>query len=93
MDKTFEIEKEFFFGRTDLDETLTMIRNSFSHIGRITLLDNRMNLIFNDYSDEGIKSGFVTSDIISLIKLIEFPIPEKDLAKSEVEVKHLVYKR
>lgn len=93
IDKTYEIEKEYFYGSTNLDETITIIRNSLSHIGRLVLKENRFDLLFNDYDDDGIKSGFVKGNIYDLIRLIEFPIPEYDLVKSEVEIKQLRYKK
>ena len=91
IDETYEIEKEYYYGSTDLDETITIIRNSLSHIGRLVLQENRFDLLFNDYDDEGVKTGFVMGNIYDLVRLIEFPISEDDLVKSEVEIKQLRY--
>ena len=91
IDETYEIEKEYYYGSTDLDETITIIRNSLSHIGRLVLQENRFDLLFKDYDDEGVKTGFVMGNIYDLVRLIEFPISEDDLVKSEVEIKQLRY--
>ena len=77
LDKLTEIESKYYFALSDPKETLEMIRNCFSHIGRVK--SNNLNrLCFYDFDNEGEYSGLVEADPISFIYFLSDCINNKD---------------
>ena len=59
-----------------MQDVLTIIRNSFSHIGRIYVGKNNgieTNIVLNDYDINGEKSGEVICQYMDLIELLRNP--------------------
>lgn len=74
----------------NMDEVLTIIRNCFSHIGRITFGKNNGHdtiINLNDYDNNNEKSGEVTCRYFDLIKLLGTPY-----LYDEYEVSHEIKK-
>ncbi len=63
----------------DMNDTLTIMRNSFSHLGRIYISSNRdldSLVILNDYNCDNIESGIVTTNIESICTLLQMPLKD-----------------
>lgn len=77
LDTQKEIESKYMYGYCEnMEEALTVIRNCFSHIGRISLgKDNgeQTIIILNDYDTNGEKSGEVICRYGDLINLLSNP--------------------
>ena len=72
LDIQIEEEAKYTYGYcNNMQEVLTIIRNCFSHIGRIYIGKN--NIILNDYDTNGQKSGEVICKYIDLIELLKDP--------------------
>ena len=72
-----EEESKYTYGFcNDMQSVLTIIRNSFSHIGRVYMGKNKgvdTNVILNDYDTNGEKSGDVICRYGDLIQLLKNP--------------------
>ena len=68
-----------------MKEVLTIIRNSFSHIGRVYIGKDRQEqttIILNDYDTNGEKSGEVICKYVDLIELLRDPYINQKQNKS-----------
>ena len=66
-------ESKYIYGYCyDMKEVLNIIRNCFSHIGRVSVSDG--NLYLNDYDSNGEKSGEVICKYDNLINLLRNPL-------------------
>ena len=85
LDKQIKEESEYTYGYcNEIQDVLTIIRNSFSHIGRITIGKNKgieTNIILNDYDTNGEKSAEVTCKYTDLIELLRNPYQNKNEKK------------
>ena len=70
-------ESKYTYGYCNsMEDALTIIRNSFSHIGRIFMGKDKgeeTTVILNDYDSNNEKSGVVTCRYNDLIELLESP--------------------
>ena len=77
LDIQIEEEAKYTYGYcTNMQEALTVIRNSFSHIGRIFIGKERgeyTHIVLNDYDTNGEKSGEVICQYMDLIELLSNP--------------------
>lgn len=77
LDIQIEKESKYIYGYcNNMKDVLTIIRNCFSHIGRIYIGKNNgtdTNIILNDYDTNGEKSGEVICRYIDLIELLRDP--------------------
>ena len=77
LDIQIEEESKYTYGCcNNMKDVLTIIRNCFSHIGRIYVGKNTglsTNIILNDYDTNGEKSGEVICKYINLIELLQDP--------------------
>jgi len=86
LEKQIELESEYTYSScNNMKDVLTIIRNSFSHIGRITIKNDKginTNIILNDYDNNG-KTGEVRCTSGSLIQLLRAPnmVEEDKLTK------------
>lgn len=82
LESQIEEESKYTYCRcNNMNEILTIIRNCFSHIGRITFGKNNgpftiINL--NDYDNNNIKSGEVRCEYIDLVNLLGYPYFSND---------------
>lgn len=77
MEEKIEFEKEFKYGCCDMEETIKIIRNCFSHIGRMYIgKDRQMDtiVILNDYDNNNEKSGEVICRYVDLINVLTQPL-------------------
>jgi len=81
LDIQIEEEREYTYGYcNNMHDVLTIIRNCFSHIGRIYIGKNNgteTNIILNDYDTNGEKSGEVICKYKDLIELLQNPYKEE----------------
>lgn len=77
LDIQIEEDLKHTYGKCDnMQEVLTIIRNCFSHIGRIYIGKNngpKTNIVLNDYDTNGEKSGEIFCRYIDLINLLRQP--------------------
>ena len=77
IDAKIEEDSKYTYGHcSNMQDVLTIIRNSFSHIGRIYVGKNNgieTNIVLNDYDTNGEKSGEVICQYIDLIELLRNP--------------------
>jgi len=77
LDIQIQEESKYTYGYcSNMHDVLTIIRNCFSHIGRIYIGKNNgtdTNIILNDYDTNGEKSGEVICRYIDLIELLRDP--------------------
>ena len=77
LDNQMEEEAKYTYAYcNNMQDVLTVIRNCFSHIGRIYVGKNKgieTNIILNDYDTNGEKSGEVICKYIDLIELLRNP--------------------
>lgn len=77
LDVQMEEESKYTYGYcNNMREVLTIIRNCFSHIGRVTVGKNRggdTSIILNDYDSNNEKSGEVVCKYNDLIHLLNEP--------------------
>ena len=73
IDKQIDLEKEYITGYcSKMKDVLEIIRNSFSHIGRVYIgKDN--NIVLNDYDNNNNKSGEVISTYENIISILKDP--------------------
>lgn len=85
LDKKNEIEDPYVYGVClNMEDALTIIRNAFSHIGRIFMMSNNgihTKVILNDYDNDGSKSGIVITTYTDLINLISMPLSNQNVKK------------
>lgn len=85
LDTQKEIESKYMYGYCDnMEEALTVIRNCFSHVGRISLGKNHGDLttiILNDYDTNGEKTGEVICKYGDLINLLSAPYQKEEMFK------------
>lgn len=78
LNKKMEFESYYTYGYCHtMEEALTIIRNSFSHIGRMYVGKDyftNTRLILNDFDTDGKKSGTVVCSYINLIKMLREPL-------------------
>lgn len=76
-DKQIEMMSKYTYGYcNDMVEVLTIIRNCFSHVGRIYIGKDRgeqTNVVLNDYDTDNTKSGTVICTYMGLINLLRNP--------------------
>ena len=77
IDLKIEEESKYTYGYcNNMQDVLTIIRNCFSHIGRIHFGKSNgelTNIILNDYDNNGIKTGQLVCKYIDLIELLSNP--------------------
>lgn len=77
IDKIKEEESVYTYGYcNNMEEVLTIIRNSFSHIGRISVINNKNDMpriILNDYDNDGNKTGEARVGYFDLINMLRIP--------------------
>ena len=87
LDSMINEESKFTYGICySMGDALTIIRNCFAHIGRISLgIDNAGELIvyFNDYDNNKEKSGEAKCKYSTLIKLLTEPFSFEEKEKSK----------
>ena len=66
-------EEKNFVITDDKNETLTIIRNCFSHPGRVKIKRNDDTIEFFDYSETNELSGYIKTDINSLFEFLKQP--------------------
>jgi len=86
IDAQIEEESKYTYSYcNNMQDVLTIIRNCFSHIGRISTRKNDgvdTRIVLNDYDTNGEKSAEVTCRYIDLIELLKNPYQEtKDKTK------------
>ena len=73
-DKAVEVESQYFLGETEPKETLEMVRNCFSHVGRIQVFENvpleQSTIKFRDYDDQGDLAGMVQTNYVSFLSFL-----------------------
>ena len=77
-------EKDAFWALDDMKETLTIIRNCFSHLERIYIGPNKKDnttIILSDYDNKGNKSGEVITTYGHLLYMILRPLKEQYVLK------------
>ena len=77
-------EKDAFWAVDDMKETLTIIRNCFSHLERIYIGPNKKDnttIILSDYDNKGNKSGEVITTYGHLLYMILRPLEEQYVLK------------
>lgn len=73
-DSVVIMEGKNFVITDDKKETLTIIRNCFSHLGRVKIRRNDDDTIeFFDYSETNELSGYIKTDIYSLFEFLKQP--------------------
>ncbi|MBO5375685.1 MAG: hypothetical protein J6A52_02425, partial [Bacilli bacterium] len=77
LDLKKDEESKYTYGYCNsMEDALTIIRNSFSHVGRIFMGKDKgeeTTVILNDYDSNNEKSGVVTCRYNDLIELLESP--------------------
>lgn len=84
LNQKIEEESKYTYGYcTDMKETLTVIRNCFSHIGRINIKnDLHKHCILTDYDNNHEQSGIVFGEYLDLINLLSSPLTD-EITKSK----------
>ena len=74
FDKAVEEESKYFLGECGEEETIEIIRNCFSHSGRIDISDyhpiSRADLNFRDYDDEGNLSAIAHTNYLDFVSFL-----------------------
>ncbi len=94
LDRLDELQRNYFLYECDPKETLEMIRNSFSHVGRVKVTDyffsKEANVFLNDYDEQGNISGVVQTTYSGLLQFLYNGISgyeeEKDDKKEEEKI-------
>ncbi|MBE6154873.1 MAG: hypothetical protein E7163_04815 [Firmicutes bacterium] len=85
LTKQIEEESKYTFSQcSNMKDVLEIIRNSFSHIGRIRMKKNRgTNTIIklNDYDNNNEKSGEVNCEYMDLIQVLNAPYNQEEIKR------------
>lgn len=88
LDKEITMDSQVTFGYCNMSDAITIIRNSFSHIGRI-FVDKSNNIspiiVLSDYDNNGDKSGEVVCNYFDLINLLRIPFLDNNDTKQRVK--------
>lgn len=91
VDEQIKIASHNYYGYCDnMQEVLTIIRNSFSHIGRVNISrNNGINTMvaLNDYDNNNERTGVVFLRYIDLIELLTIPVEYLDVDEAKKLVK------
>lgn len=82
LDKKNKEESKYMFSKCrDMNEALTIIRNSFSHIGRVHIGKSNGKdtiIVLNDYDNVGNKTGAVIGTYESIINILKNPFEKEN---------------
>ena len=89
LDAQIKEQSKYTFGLCNMSDAIKIIRNSFSHIGRVYIGKNKnleTTIILSDYDNNGEKSGEVICRYCDLINLLRMPLDDdKKLVKTKGE--------
>ncbi len=82
LDEQIEINGEYTYNFcNNMNDVLTIIRNAFSHVGRVSIGRDKKDytmVLLNDYDSNNKKTGQVTCRYVDLIRLLENPYQDKE---------------
>lgn len=88
LDKKIESESKYMFSHcSEMKDALTIIRNCFSHIGRVHIglnMGKDTVIVLNDYDNNGNKTGCVIGTYENIINLLKYPF-EKEKEKKLIK--------
>ena len=91
LEKYSDLQLKYLLARADSSETLDVIRNCFSHLGRVKVSDyfltDRAYVYLTDYDENGDISGLVKTNYYSLIDLLHKGIPANSNNSTDVKVR------